>query len=577
MRLWTEGRFRGANLPLDASLADMNELASWGANLARVTLGEETVRAESPYGFNEAGLLRLEGFLRDAGSAGLKVVVAFKSAPGRKGVSDKRIWQEPESHMALARMWKDFARRYKNSPVLAGYDLLSEPNPELLITGGIKANDLEGTTGDWNLLARRLTQAIREEDRDRPLIVEAPSWAYPRGFAGLKPTGDVNTLYSFHMFTPHRYTHQTPEERIAYPGAVPAHVEPAGHWNKEALWKNLQTAVEFQRLARAPILVGEFGVQRFAPGAERYLRDLLLRFEEAKWSWAFWGFRESPAWNPEYGPDPNRADRQPPERAPLMRLYREFFSLNDHPTNLQDLPLLKDATWVSPMRAVRRKFTGQPGTVGLYGDSITFGSQFFGPMFTGGYLADPKTLADLDRFREIVPPYVADWKSEAHGNMSGWRLAAALPGLSQVLENDNPEVAIVMFGTNDMNRGTPEEVGFAENLDRFVRTLMENGTVPILSTLPPKQGMPRKVREYNAVIQRIAHEHHLPLIDYYGAVMRRRPLGWYRTLIIGDGVHPSYPEAFQKDMTERGLRESGFTLRNYLALQAVLSVLDRIR
>jgi hypothetical protein len=67
-------------------------------------------------------------------------------------------------------------------------------------------------------------------------------------------------------------------------------------------------------------------------------------------------------------------------------------------------------------------------------------------------------------------------------------------------------------------------------------------------------------------------------VDYYGAMIRRRPNTWYRTLIIGDGVHPSFPEGLQRDFRESsGLRDSGFTLRNFLALQAVLAVQDRIR
>lgn len=577
MRFWTEGRFRGANVSFDASLADLQDLVSWGANAVRISLSEEVVRTESPYGLKEPGLLRLDELLEDAGRAGLKVIVSFNAAPGRREISDRRIWEKPETHQAFAQAWKTLAQRYRTSKTLVGYDLLSDPNPELLVRAGVSEKDLEGTTGDWNLLAKRLTLAIREADPDRPLIVETGSWAYARGFEKLVPTGDANTVYSFHMFSPHKYTHQTPEAPLAYPGIIPAHVEPAGHWNREAIKANLQPALKFQRQHRVPILVGEFGTQRFAPGAESYLRDLLLAFEEARWHWMFWGFRMNAAWNPEFGPNLQENVKQSPTHAPVMRTYREFFSLNDHPTYLQDLPLVKESGWVPPMREVRRRFTGTPGTVGLYGDSITYGSQFFGPLFSNGYAADPKTLADLMRFRETVPAYVADWKLAEHGNQGGWRITKALPGLPQVLLNDNPEMAIIMFGTNDMNHGTPEEMGFEQNLERFVQMVMTNGTVPILSTIPPKKDMERQVWAYNTVIKRVAQIHRLPLIDYYGAMVRRRANSWYRTLIIGDGVHPSFPKAYQKDMTERGLRESGFTLRNYLALEAVLAVVDRIR
>ncbi|MBW3625954.1 MAG: cellulase family glycosylhydrolase, partial [Armatimonadetes bacterium] len=536
MRLWTEGRFRGANVTLDASLPDLYDLSSWGANAARVLLSEDVVETESPFGLKESGLQRLDLFLDNARKAGLRVILGFKLAPGRSSLSDRRIWENPEFQAAFADAWKSLAERYRSTPIIAGYNLLSEPNPEILLPDPAQRKSLEGTTGDWNLLAKRLTQAIRTVDSERPLIVESSSWAYAQGLKHLVPTGDTRTVYSIHMFSPRPYTHQDPEAPLRYPGLIPAYIEPAGRWDAKAIRANLQPVLEFQRKHDVPILVGEFGVQRYAPGAEAYLKDLLTFFEEAKWHWIFWSFRESPSWNPEYGPNSQQNARLSPQQAPLMRLYREFLALNDHTTYLQDLPMLKDLTWVTPMRAVRKRFTGQPGTVGIYGDSITFGSQFFAPLFTDGYTADPRTLADLDRFRERVPAFVAEWKGEAHGNVSGWRITRALPLLPQFLRQDNPEVALIMFGTNDMNHGTAEEVGFEMNLENFVQQVMSNGTVPILSTLPPKKGMDRQVAAFNTIIKRVANNYHLPLMDYNGAMIRRRPASWYRTLIIGDGV-----------------------------------------
>ena len=39
-----------------------------------------------------------------------------------------------------------------------------------------------------------------------------------------------------------------------------------------------------------------------------------------------------------------------------------------------------DASWVEPMKKVRARFTGKPGTLALFGDSITVSMAFWTPL-----------------------------------------------------------------------------------------------------------------------------------------------------------------------------------------------------
>jgi hypothetical protein len=48
------------------------------------------------------------------------------------------------------------------------------------------------------------------------------------------------------------------------------------------------------------------------------------------------------------------------------------------------------------------------------------------------------------------------------------------------------------------------------------------------------------------------------------------------TLIARDGVHPSYPKKHQNDFSEESLRNSGYTLRNYLTLLKYAEVIDLV-
>jgi endoglucanase len=88
-----------------------------------------------------------------------------------------------------------------------------------------------------------------------------------------------------------------------YPGIIPMQFEeakennpfPSINWNKKTLEEFLQPVREWQQhyhLSSSRILVGEFGCDRTAKGAEAYLIDLIDLFNVNQWHWAFYSFRE---------------------------------------------------------------------------------------------------------------------------------------------------------------------------------------------------------------------------------------------------------------------------------------------
>ena len=117
---------------------------------------------------------------------------------------------------------------------IVGYDLMCEPHPD---------GEASRPLGDWNVLAQKITAAIRAVDERTPILVNSSGWAYPQQFEALRPTGDPRTVYTVHCYDPHYYTHQ-------------------------------------------------IGCARFAPGVEEWLRDQIGLYEQSGWSWAYWAFRE---------------------------------------------------------------------------------------------------------------------------------------------------------------------------------------------------------------------------------------------------------------------------------------------
>lgn len=191
--------------------------------------------------------------------------------------------------------------------------------------------------------------------------------------------------------------------------------------------------------------------------------------------------------------------------------------------------------------------------------------------------------ATLDVF---LKPECYRSKGPEYGNASGKTAEWALQHLDRWIETLRPQLAVVMFGTNDIRQGTLDQ--HTRNLRQLVKRCSERGVVVILTTIPPMDGYDDKVAEAVAAQRRIATELNVPLIDFYAHVMNRRGADWNGklpqfnafdmwqapTLIAQDGVHLSNPDRWRADFSEEGLCRNGNTLRNYLALMAVAEVID---
>jgi len=243
------------------------------------------------------------------------------------------------------------------------------------------------------------------------------------------------------------------------------------------------------------------------------------------------------------------------------------------------------------MREVHRSFTGRPGTLAQFGDSITITMAYWAPLSN-----DPKGLSSsgseaLKRVKDyMLDECWRDWKGPEFGNNGGMTIRWAHENLDDWLKRLNPEVAVIMFGTNDL--GQLQRAEFEEKTRDVVRRCLANGTVVILNTIPPFSGRTEQSHEFADSIAKIARDANVPLVDYFGEVMRRRPEDWdgtlekfkstagdeYQvpTLISRDGVHPSFPSQFSNDFSEQALNSSGYNLRSYLVMTAYSRVIAEV-
>jgi hypothetical protein len=239
-------------------------------------------------------------------------------------------------------------------------------------------------------------------------------------------------------------------------------------------------------------------------------------------------------------------------------------------------------------------YGNQPGVFAKIGDSITASPSFLQALACrrprmGAWSELRGTLEFFGA--TSVPRGVEETRCAVSNSYSrlgiaavgGWRAIDALspresfpecqgqPAVSCELRQLRPSVALIMFGTNDLEGFTA--VQFRRDLARLARLVSSAGTIPVISTIPPRS-QPRfsqRVARFNAEIAALAENRALPLWNFWRQMVEP---GVPHLGLSRDGVHPSAlcPPCTAVDFRPSGLRY-GYALRNLGALR----VLDRLR
>ncbi|MBN2325690.1 MAG: cellulase family glycosylhydrolase [Candidatus Omnitrophica bacterium] len=380
--LWIEGpHLRGANIyqrrvypNLDGNVffgagpmgppykqEDFDKLAEWGANYVNISYSG-FYSENPPYLLDPIVQDGLDRLLDMIEKADMFAVISFRSGPGRSEFSlyywkeldirffNDSLWQDAQAQDAWAAMWRYTAERYRNNPIVVGYDLMVEPNSNDSGSDYFKDrldiwepdefyNIYKDTLYDWNQLYPRITKAIREEDPETPILIGGNSYSGVRWLPFLEPTGDSRTIYTVHQYEPQeQYTHiewyQANFELATYPGLFDLDWDGKGdRFNRDWLDDLLSTIDVFKKAHNAPVAVNEFGVNRWVENAADFMRDQMELFEQRGLNHAVWEWQ--PSWAPlaeedsmnfRHGPDPhNHTDVG---TSALIEVIKQFWRRN---------------------------------------------------------------------------------------------------------------------------------------------------------------------------------------------------------------------------------------------------------
>lgn len=313
--VWPNRIVRGANIPVRATEADVvHYTKDWNGYAVRILVNSITAD-KPPYAVREEEKARIFAGL----DLCLKHNLLTVFSPSAGFEDNDKFFGNEAWLTAFKDFWREVATRYKDKGPIV-YDLVNEP-------WGKEAQRR------WSSYAKELTAAIRQIDTRHTIMVEPPEWGWPNGFPYLEPTGDKNTIYSFHFYGPMDFSHQRGakghmtttdqqwRERV-YPGRIQGE-----DWNKDRFRKEVRTAAQWRDKYGVRIWCGEFGLARWARGADRWVADWIDALEEEKIGWAYYEYR---GWQPmdlEMAPASRTAT--PRGETEFAKLFKRYFSRTD--------------------------------------------------------------------------------------------------------------------------------------------------------------------------------------------------------------------------------------------------------
>ncbi len=174
------------------SRADIQKISDECFNVVRIPFNHTLLEDDSnPYVYKPSGWAVLDSTLKWCEDYNVYAILDLHSAPGGQNtgfISDPdsvNLWQSSTNKDRTVKLWKAIADRYKNRGIIAGYDLLNEPN----VSSNVDLLNLYSVIID----------SIRLVDTNHMLHIEGNDYA--KDFSMFSSLPDQNMCFHFHFYT----------------------------------------------------------------------------------------------------------------------------------------------------------------------------------------------------------------------------------------------------------------------------------------------------------------------------------------------------------------------------------------
>lgn len=236
---------------------DFDNMAAMGMNCVRLPFWWRNI-TDASGNLKSNWYARLDWAIAQAKARGMYVVVDFHGAPGSQNGSDHSGVDGGDNKQGESKfffgdnnvanqnlyydLWEEVAKRYKNEPAVAGYDLLNEPYCTYRYNSGYSADQLHAWL--WNIYDLAYKR-IRAVDPDHVIIMEA-TWD-PVDLPDPATYGWTNVMYEYHNYEYSDYDNTAGKQITSMTNKinnirnaaynVPSYMGEFCYFNKTATWE----------------------------------------------------------------------------------------------------------------------------------------------------------------------------------------------------------------------------------------------------------------------------------------------------------------------------------------------------
>ncbi|NOZ47448.1 MAG: cellulase family glycosylhydrolase [Chlorobi bacterium] len=225
-----------------------------------------------PFTYKENNLQQLDSVVQWAKNHNIYLIISMRQSPGGHNSSPhsgngglNELWSNTNYQQRIASLWRNIAQRYANEPIIAGYDLLNEP----------EAPD----STSLNNVYQSIIDSIRSIDTNHIIFLEGNLWAQYTDW--IDPNLNTNLALSIHYYLPSSYA---VDGIGTYPDA-------GIDFTKNALSTSLQDRIDYAQSLNLPCNVGEFGAMTSAEGYLIYDEDMISIMDSLSLSWNYYNYK----------------------------------------------------------------------------------------------------------------------------------------------------------------------------------------------------------------------------------------------------------------------------------------------
>lgn len=235
---------------------DIKYLKSIGSNHIRLPFHYKMFTDDLYMGERNAGFKYFDRLLDWCRQEKMYVLLDMHGAPGGQtgdNIDDSYgypfLFKSKSSQDLMTEIWVKIAEKYKNEPLIIGYDIVNEPIAHYF------NDELHYLNHQLFLLYKRIVAEIRKVDKEHTIFLNGSNWS--GNFDVFEEIIDDNVVYEFH-----KYWFEVNQ------GAI-------------------QQYLDFRDKHQVPIYIGETGENK-----DEWVNDFRILLDKHEISWAFWPYKK---------------------------------------------------------------------------------------------------------------------------------------------------------------------------------------------------------------------------------------------------------------------------------------------